>query len=411
MSKEIDALDKNGTLSVTDLSPGKKAISCKWVYKIKYNSDGTVERYKDRLVILGNRQVEGALKTFGFVQSYADYCLFTLRQGENSTNVLVYVDDLIIAGNNSAAISAFKAYLSRCFHMKDLGILKYFLGIEMSRGADGLFLSQREYTLDILSETGLLGAKPASSPIDQHHRLALDDGPLYSDSSQYCRLVGCLIYLTITHPELCYSVHVLAQFMQSPRVSHWEAALRVLRYLKGHPGQGILLRKDSALQLTAYCDFDWASCPLSRRSLTGYFIFLGGSPIFWKTKRQHTISRSSAEAEYRSMAHTCSNLTWIKALLKSIGVFHSQPMSLYCDSQSALHIVANPVFHERTKHIEIDYHYVRDQIQTGVVINSYVRTTAQLAEIITKALGRPQFEQLLCKLGIRDPMLQLEGEY
>ncbi|XP_026440714.1 uncharacterized protein LOC113339695 [Papaver somniferum] len=116
--------------------------------------------------------------------------------------------------------------------------------------------------------------------------------------------------------------------MQSPRVSHWEAALRVLRYLKGHPVQGIVLRKDSALQLTAYCDFDWASCPLSRRSLTGYFIFLGGSPISLKTKKQHIVSRSSAESEYRFMDHTCSELTWLKALLKSLSVFQSQPMRL-----------------------------------------------------------------------------------
>ncbi|XP_026387812.1 uncharacterized protein LOC113282888 [Papaver somniferum] len=436
MAEEIGTLDKNGTLSITDLPPRKKAIGCKWVYKIKYNFDGSVERYKDRLVVLGNRQVEGvdyhetfapvakmvsvrtflavtvaqdwelhqmdvhiaflhgdldeevymqlppgysttssgkvcrlhrslyglrqaprnwfsklasALKAFGFIQSYADYSLFTLRQGENSINVLVFVDDLIIVGNNSAAIATFKTYLSRCFHMKDLGPLKYFLGIEISR----------------------------------------DDGPLYSDSSQYRRLIGRLIYLTITRPELCYSVHVLAQFMQSPRVAHWEAALRVLRYLKSHPGQGIVLRKDSALQLIAYCDSDWASCPLSRRSLTGYFIFLGGSPISWKTKKQHTMSRSSAEAEYRSVAHTCSELTWLKALLKSLGVSHSQPMRLYCDSQSALHIAVNPVFHERTKHIEIDCHYVRDHIQSGAIITSHIRTTAQLADIFTKALGRP----------------------
>ncbi|XP_026378308.1 uncharacterized protein LOC113272724 [Papaver somniferum] len=167
----------------------------------------------------------------------------------------------------------------------------------MSRRPNGLFLSQWKYTLDILSETGLLGAKPSSSHIDQHHHLALDDGPLYSDSSQYHRLIARVIYLTITHPELCYLVHVLAQFMQSPRVSHWKDALRVLRYIKGHPGQGIFLRRDSALHLTVCCDFDRASWPLSHCSLTGYFIFLGCSHISGKTKKQYTVSRSSAEAE------------------------------------------------------------------------------------------------------------------
>ncbi|KAL9447401.1 hypothetical protein AB3S75_014963 [Citrus x aurantiifolia] len=489
MAKEIDALEQNETWTLADLPLGKKAIGCKWVYRIKYHSDGSIERCKARLVILGNNQIEGvdynetfapvakmvsvrtllvvavardwelhqmdvhnaflhgdlaeevymqlppgfsttssgkvcrlrkslyglrqaprnwfaklagALKSFGFDQSYADYSLFTFVRHDISIHVLVYVDDLIIAGNNTTAISAFKAYLSRCFHMKDLGALKYFLGIEISRGPTGMFLSQRKYTLDILAETGLLGAKPARSPIDQNHRLALDDGPMYSDPVRYRRLIGRLIYLTITRPELCYSVHVLAQFMQCPREIHWEAAARVLRYLKGHPGQGIFLRRNSALQLIAYCDSDWGACPLTRRSLTGYFIFLGGFPISWKTKKQHSVSRSSAEAEYRSMAFTCCELTWLKALLKSLGVSHSLPMHLYCDSQAALHIVANPVFHERTKHIEIDCHYVRDQIHAGNIAASHVRTSEQLADIFTKALGRHQFENIFCKLGIRD---------
>ena len=168
--------------------------------------------------------------------------------------------------------------------MKDLGVLKYFLGIEISRGPTGMFLSQRKYTLDILAETGLLGAKPARSPIDQNHRLALDDDPMYSDPVRYRRLIGRLIYLTITRPELCYSVHVLAQFMQCPREIHWEVAIRVLRYLKGHQGQGIFLRRDSALQLIAYCDSDWGACPLTRRSPTGYLIFFGWFSHFLEDK-------------------------------------------------------------------------------------------------------------------------------
>ncbi|KAH9718013.1 retrovirus-related pol polyprotein from transposon RE1 [Citrus sinensis] len=425
MAKEIDALEKNETWTLADLPPGKKAIGCKWVYCIKYHSDGSIERCKARLVILavavardwelhqmdvnnaflhgdlaeevymqlppgfsttssgkvcrlrkslyGLRQaprnwfakLAGALKSFGFDQSYADYSLFTFARHDISIYVLVYVDDLIIAGNNTTAISAFKAYLSRCFHMKDLGVLMYFLGIEISRGPTGMFLSQCKHTLDILAKTGLLGAKPAPFLIDQNHRLALDDGPMYSDHVWYCRFISRLIYLTITRPELCYSVHVLVQFMQCPREIHWEAATRVLRYLKCHPGQG-------------------------------------GPPISWKTKKQHTVFRSLAEVEYRSMAFTCCELTWLKALLKSLGVSHSLPMRLYCDSQATLHIATNSVFHERTKHIEIDSHYVQDQIHAGNIVAPHVRTSEQLADIFTKALGRHQFENILRKLGIRD---------
>lgn len=254
-------------------------------------------------------KLANALKAFGFTQSYADYSLFSFKRNEVELHVLVYVDDLIVAGNNSDAITNFKAYMSACFHMKDLGALKYFLGIEITRGPEGLFLSHRKYALDILSETGLLGAKPCDFPIEQNHQHSLATGPNFGQPDRYRRLVGRFIYLTFTRPELSYVVHTLAQFMHCPKNAHWNAALRVLRYLKGHPGQGILLRRDSNLQLNAYCDSDYDFCPLTRRSLTACFIMLGTSPVSWKTKKQPTVSRSSAEAEYRSMATTCCELT------------------------------------------------------------------------------------------------------
>lgn len=343
-----------------------------------------------------------ALKNYGFVQSYSDYSLFGLCRGRTQINVLVYVDDLIIAGNDKVALTAFKDYLGRCFHMKDLGVLKYFLGIEVARNPEGILLCQRKYTLEIISETGLLGAKPAAFPMEQNHNLALAKGEFLADPAPYRRLVGRLIYLSVTRPDLAYSVHILSQFMQQPREDHWEAALRVVRYLKKSPGQGILLRADSDLSLEGWCDSDWASCPLTRRSLTGWFVLLGCSPVSWKTKKQQTVSRSSAEAEYRSMAATVCELKWLKQLLGDLGVRHPKGMKLYCDSQSALYIAQNPVFHERTKHIEADCHFVRDAVTEGMICPSYVSTSVQLADIFTKALGKAKFEFLLRKLGVRD---------
>ena len=190
--------------------------------------------------------------------------------------------------------------------------------------------------------------------------------------------------------------------MQVQREDHWHAALCVICYLKGHPGQGVLLHRDSDLCLYGWCDSDWASCPLTRKSLTGWFIHLGQSPVSWKTKKQSTVSKSSAEAEYRSMANTTCELKWLKDILSSLGISHNVPIRLRYDSQAALHIAKNPVFHERTKHIEVDCHFVRDEIVQGRLSPSYVPSHTQLADLFTKALGTRQFNYLLGKLGIHD---------
>ena len=247
----------------------------------------------------------------------------------------------------------------------------------------------------------MLGCKPIDTPMEQNHRLAHVEGHPFEHPDRYRRFVGRLVYLSVTRPELSYSVHILAQFLSNPQVAHWDAALRVLRYIKGYPGQGILLSK-SALQLNAFCDSDWAACPLTRRSLTGYIVLLGTSPVSWKTKKQPTVYRSSSEAKYRAMAVTTCELKWLKSLLRSLGVLHSVPMKLFCDSQSALHIAKNPVFHERTKHIENDCHLVRDALKANTISASYVPTGHQLADILTKAIGRQSFCFLCRKLGICD---------
>ncbi|RVW30627.1 Retrovirus-related Pol polyprotein from transposon RE2 [Vitis vinifera] len=389
MHEEIRALEENGTWTLEPLPKGKRALGSQWVYRTKYFSNGDIERLKSRLVVLGNHQEAGidyhetfspvakmtteevymklppgfersdpnlvcrlrkslyglkqaprcwfaklvtALKGYGFLQSYSDYSLFTYTKGNVQINVLVYVDDLIISGNDSVALKTFKAYLSDCFKMKDLGVLKYFLGIEVARSSVGLFLCQLKYTLDIVLEAGLLGAKPCGFPIEQNHRLGLVNGELLSNPESYRRLVGRLIYLAVTRLDLAYSVHILSQFMQEPRIEHWEAALRVVRYLKGTTGQGILLRADSDLSLQGWCDSDWAACPVTRRSLSGWLVFLGQSPISWKTKKQHTVSRSSTEAEYRAMAAVTCELKWLKGLLLSLGVHHPKAIKLFCDS-------------------------------------------------------------------------------
>ena len=185
--------------------------------------------------------------------------------------------------------------------------------------------------------------------------------------------------------------------MQRPKKVHWETALRVVHYLKGNPSQSILLCADCDLKLNAFCDSNWASCPLM-----GYFVSLRNYRISWKTKKQQTMSRSSTEAEYRSMTATVCELKWLKGLLDFLDSAHIVPMRLFCDNQYALHIAANLVYHERTKHIEVDCHFICDEIQNETIQMEHVRTFMQLADIFKKVLGNDQFDFLLRKLGIRD---------
>lgn len=248
----------------------------------------------------------------------------------------------------------------------------------------------------------MIGSRPTKIPMEQNQRLTPSEGELLNDPSPYRRLVGRLLYLTITRLDVAFSVHVLSQFMQQPRKPHLDATHCVLRYLKQTPGQGILFQSHGELQLKGYCDVDWASCPTTRRSVTGFCVFLGGAPISWKSKKQSVVSRSSAKSEYRSMASLTCELVWLKQLLCDLQVLHLQPTLLYYDNQAALHIAANPIFHERTKHIEIDCHTVREKIQSGLIKTTYVPSTQQIADIFIKPLGSPLFHNLLRKLGTLD---------
>uniref|UniRef100_A0A803N712 Reverse transcriptase Ty1/copia-type domain-containing protein n=1 Tax=Chenopodium quinoa TaxID=63459 RepID=A0A803N712_CHEQI len=252
--------------------------------------------------------------------------------------------------------------------MKDLGALRYFLGLEIDQTNRGIFVSQRKYSTDLLKDQGMLDVKPLKLPMDTHLKLTAEKGTLLPSPVIYQKLLGKLIYLTVTRPDIAFSVQLLSQYMHAPTSTHMQAAKRLLRYLAGTKSQGILLASSSAAHLTAYSDSDWASCPNTRRSTTVYCILLGDSPVSWKAKKQSKVALSTAEAEYRAMAMTACEVTWLKSLLKDLGLNCLAPTILKCDNQVALAIVANPVLHERTKHVEMDYHYVRDMVKDGTLI-------------------------------------------
>ena len=222
------------------------------------------------------------------------------------------------------------------------------------------------------------------------------------DASQYRRLVVRLLYLQVTRPDIAYSVNILSQFVGDPRHNHMEAANRVLRYLKTTTGQGILLPKTGDIKLVAYSDSDWLGCPFSRRSRTGYVLLLGGAPISWKLKKQSVVSRSSAEAEYRAMATSVSEIIWVRWLLEELDATMIGPTPLLCDNQVAKHIANNPVFHEWMKHVEMDCYFVRERVERKEIEPIHINSKQQVADLLKKPLDSHSLQTLLVKLGIRN---------
>ncbi|WVZ13928.1 hypothetical protein V8G54_011494 [Vigna mungo] len=486
MCVELDALQANNSWVLTTLSPNKNAIGCRWVYKIKYNSDGSIDRYKARLVAKGYNQIEGLdyLETFAPVtklttvrlllaiaatknwtlkqldvnnaflhgdlhedvymkvppglttstpnqvcklqrslyglkqagrQWYAklhnfllshnyncstsDNSLFLQHDGQYITAILIDVDDILITGNNDGEIQRITNLLHSTFRIKNLGDLTYFLGLEVARNSKGIHLSQRKYVLDLLAETGMLDSSPIPTPMSLNGDAA----------ASYRRLIGKLIYLTTTRPDITFAVNHLSQFMSAPTTAHQQATTRILQYLKGTPGTGIHFPCNSTIQLKAFCDSDWATCPNTRRSVTGFTIYLGNSLISWRSKKQSTVSCSSSEAEYRSLASTVCEMQWLTYLLHDLHVTYTTPALIYCDNQSAIQIASNQVFHERTKHIDIDCHIVREKVAAGLIKLLPISTTMQIADILTKPLPPPIFQLLRSKLGLQNIYAQLEG--
>ncbi|CAJ2657635.1 unnamed protein product [Trifolium pratense] len=350
------------------------------------------------------------LTTIGYTQMLSDPTLFTKSTKDSFTTILVYVDDIVLTGNSLAEIEATKSRLHKAFGIKDIGTLKFFLGLEVAHSQQGITLCQRKYCLDLLTETGTLGCKPSSVPMDPSNRLHHDDSEPHPNITEYRALVGKLLYLTSTRPDIAFPVQQLSQFLDAPTSAHFKAAQKVLRYLKGNPGTGLFFPRNSSLQLMGFSDADWGGCPDSRRSITGYCFFIGQSLICWKSKKQLTVSKSSSEAEYRALASATCELQWLSYLLRDLQVHTDKLPALYCDSQSALHIATNPVFHERTKHLDIDCHIVRERLQEGLMKLLPISGYNQLADILTKALHPANFHRLFSNLGLINIFRpQLEG--
>jgi hypothetical protein len=312
------------------------------------------------------------------------------------------VDDIILTGSASAAILQVIQDLSTEFDITDLNSLHFFLGIQITYTSTGLFLSQSKYVEDLLLKSEMVDAKPCDTPCLPYHRLLKEDGAPYPNPTVYRSIVGALQYLTFTRPDIAFSVHQVCQFMQNPMVSHFTAVKRILRYLKGTLHVGISYTKGD-LQLKAFSDADWAGDPNDRRSTTGLVIFLGDNPISWSSKKQQTVSRSSTEAEYRALSFTTAEVDWLKQLLAFLHVSLPHIPVLFCDNLSAIALSFNPVQHQRTKHIEVDVHFVHERVSQKQLSVQFVSSQEQFADILTKGLSAPLFRTHCCNLRLSSP--------
>uniref|UniRef100_A0A2N9E5R8 Integrase catalytic domain-containing protein n=1 Tax=Fagus sylvatica TaxID=28930 RepID=A0A2N9E5R8_FAGSY len=462
MASEFAALQRQSTWSLVPPSPDHHIIGCHWVFKLKRNSDGSVARYKARLVAQGNHQLPGIdfdetfspvvkpatvrlmlsiaaqhqwslrqldvsnaflhgslkecvymrqppgfvdtaspshvcflhksiyglrqaprawfekfsshLLTIGFTASQADPSLFLYKHGSTVLFLLLYVDDIILTGNAPTAITDLIANLASAFELKDLGPLKFFLGLQIDYKPSGFFVHQTKYAVDVLSRHNMTTCKPCSSPFVSSSKLPSALVEVLPDPTPYCSLVGAFQYLTFTRPDLSFAVNSLCS------LSHG------------------LLFQPGPMHLTVFTDADWAGNPVDRRSTTGFLVFLGNNLITWASKKQPTVSRSSTEAEYRSLAVGAAEVAWIRMLLSDLHVFLSECPLIWCDNTSAISLASNPVFHARTKHVEVDYHFVQERVVRGDLKVQFIPTVDQLADLLTKALPTPRFVQLANKL-------------
>ncbi|CAL9009705.1 unnamed protein product [Prunus brigantina] len=287
--------------------------------------------------------------------------------------------------------------------MKDLGQLHYFLGIEVTYAGDSMHLTQSKYALDLLQRTKF------TPPIANWFWGGTSTSfTKHTNPETYRSIVGALQYLTITRPDLSYAVNQVCQFMHSPKTPHWLAVKRILRYLKSSYDCGIVY-KPGNLQVSAFSNADYAGDPDSRHSTGGYCVYVGSNLVSWSSKKQKTVSRSSTEAEYRQLAYTAAELSWLRSLFRDLQLPLSRP-TIWCDNISSIALASNPVFHSRTKHLEVDYHYVREKVIRGELAVNFICSLDQLADLFTKGLSSARFKLLVSKLPVVSRAVSLRGD-
>jgi hypothetical protein len=485
MDDEIRSLLENQTWIWEPIPPGVRPVPVKWVFKIKRDASGNIERYKARLVAKGFLQREGVdytevfapvskhtslrtllaivaakdlelqhldvttaflngdldetlymqpppgyergpgigcrlqrsiyglkqaprqwysklkteLQTIGFTVSETDASLFIHQGKDGPTYVLVYVDDLLIAGSPSGTASVVRI-LQETFKVRNMGSATFFLGMDIVRNREmgTIHLGQHRYSSDLVKKFGLEAGKTKSVPMSATSKLCKEAGTPLNPGNQFSELVGGLLYLSVcTRPDITQSVGALARYMSCPTTMHWEAAKHVLRYIAGTLDFGIRFGGGNADDLLGYCDSDYAGEVDSRRSTTGYVFILNGGVISWSSRLQPTVAASTTEAEYMAAASAVKEALWIRKLLPDLGI-KINVVCIMCDNQGTIKLLKNPIASNRSKHIDVIHHFARDRVARGEVHFEYVATDEMLADCMTKPLPTLKFE--FCRDGL-----------
>ena len=495
MKDEMKSLEKNVTWQLAELPKGKRALSNKWVFRLKEEQDGT-KRYKARLVVKGFQQKAGIdyteifspvvkmttirlllsivvnanlhleqldvktaflhgdleeeiymlqpegfaekgkeklvcklrkslyglkqaprqwYKKFdsfmadtGFERSDSDHCCFVKRFANSSYVILLlYVDDMLLAGSSLVEINKVKQQLAKQFEMKDLGAANHILGMRISRGRDGsLFLSQAEYVKKVLARFSMSDAKAVGSPLAAHFSLSKKQSPSDEEGKDrmsnipYASAIGSLMYAMVcTRPDIAHAVGVVSRYMSNPGKHHWEAVKWILRYLSGTVSLALCFRKTSE-GLHGYVDADMAGDLDSRKSTTGCVCTYGGTAVSWTSKLQKIVALSTTEAEYVAMTEASKEMIWLQGFLEELGQKTDKGV-LHCDSQSAVQLAKNPVFHSRTKHIQIRYHFIRAVLEDGIFALEKIEGAKNPADMLTKSVTIDKLRLCATSVGLR----------
>ncbi|GJY68991.1 putative ribonuclease H-like domain-containing protein [Tanacetum coccineum] len=342
------------------------------------------------------------LEKHGYKRGTIDKTLFIKRDKKDIMLVQVYVDDIIFGSTNKSWCDEFEALMKSRFQMSSMGELTFFLGLQVKQNKGGIFISQDKYVAEILKKFDLVNVKAAITPMETKLPLTKDEEAFDVDVHLYRSMIGSLMYLTASRPDIMYAVCVCSRFQVTPKISHLNAVKRIFKYLKGKPNLGLWYPRESPFDLEAFSDSDYGGSNLDRKSITGGCQFLGQRLISWQCKKQTIVATSTTEAEYVAAANCCGQVLWVQNQLLDYG-FNFMNTKIHIDNESTICIVKNPVYHSKTKHIEIRHHFIRDCYEKKLISVEKIHTDLNVADLLTKPFDGPRFNYLVVSIGMINP--------